>query len=115
MKYKLNELKKTRYYMLSMSEGVNPCTGETAAENDVIARQSVQDCCEYVMMILDKMIERCKRSRNRKCSDEITEGSYLLEWVELSDKPIGVNQLAGRINAVLGDNRRNIIAWFLII
>lgn len=122
------ELKRARYYMLAMSEGVNPCTGEDAAENDVIMQPQVQECCERIMMLLDKLItmknmekngKRRKRNKKRKFREanaliDITGISLntilnaLLDVIEITDEPVGPNELARRINAVLGSNVKHI-------
>ena len=127
------ELKRARYYMLAMSEGVNPCTGEDAGENDVIMQPQVQECCERIMMLLDKLIitknmekTETKRKRKKKKKRNFREtDSYidimdisldtilnaLLDVIEITDEPVGPNELARRINAVLGNSVKCITGY----
>ena len=114
--YDLAKLKNARFYMLAMAEGVNPCTREFAPETDVIAIPSVQEQCEYVMGVLDELIEiatemdtKKKRSRAKRRNKAKRQKIELpSNIIELSDSYIGPCELADRINAVLGANTRRL-------
>ncbi len=113
----LKALKLARYYMSAMSDGINPLNGEYVAENDTIANERVQKCCAYMVDVVDKIIENGgymklefidKPRCTRKQRDEFIRTSLNKSEIVLSNEPIGVNELARRINAVFGKDIRKI-------
>lgn len=99
-------LKHARFYMSAMSEGINPLTGEYAPPGDTISQERIQKCCAYVVEQLDKLIVQNGSASPRKLPFSITPQQAA--QVQLSQTPIGVNDLAKRINAVTAKNMRNI-------
>lgn len=99
-------LKRARYYIAAMSEGINPLTGEFVPSGDTVAEERIQKCCEYVAGILGKLIENGGCFDDEKIPFSITQ-RRLME-VNTSKEPIGINELAKRINAVKAKNMRSI-------
>ena len=90
-------LKRAKLYMTAMSEGINPLTGEYVPEGDSISQPRIQKCCEYVAGLIDKMI-----TKQEKSPFAITPQQCL--QVRLSQTPIGISDLAKRINAATPKN-----------
>lgn len=110
--YDLAKLKNARYYMLAMAEGVNPCTREFAPETDVIAIPSVQKQCEYVIGVLDELIEIATEKGRKKQRSRAKRKRHNIKLpagiIELSETPINPSDLADRINTVLGEKTKKL-------
>ena len=109
----LKILKLARFYMSAMSTGINPLTGEFVPENDSLSNERIQKCCEYMVQLVDKVIEnngyidtKSKPIKQKRKKFFITPSQ--INEIRLSDVPIGVNELAKRINAVIDENMRGI-------
>ena len=103
--------------MSAMSDGINPLNGEYVAENDTIANKRVQECCAYMVKVVDKIIENDgymtpesidKPHRAGRRRDEFIRTSLNKSEIVLSNEPIGVNELARRICAVFDKDIRKI-------
>lgn len=99
-------IKRARHYMAAMSDGINPLTGEYALSGDTISQERIQRCCAYVVEILDKLIENGGSFNAEKIPFAITPNQCAA--VKISDIPIGINDVAKRINAVTPKNMTNI-------
>lgn len=53
----IKALKRAKYYMAAMADGINPLTGEYAEKDDTISQEKVQECCAYISELLNKIIE----------------------------------------------------------
>lgn len=104
--YDMKILKHARHYIAAMADGINPLTGEFAAQDDTISQERIQSCLSQVAEILDELIERGGSFGNRKMPFSITDDQ--LRLVKISDEPIGINDVAKRINDVLPKNTRGI-------
>lgn len=98
----LKVLIHARQYIASMACGINPLNGEYAPEGDTISNERIQKCCSYVEQILTRVIENGGVGANQKRKFAITPVQK--SAIKLSAEPIGVNELARRINAVTDKN-----------
>lgn len=96
-----------RHYISSMANGINPLNGEYAPPNDTISQPRIQKCCAYVADMLDKVIENGGELGKPKIKSFSLTPKQLCQ-VKISDEPIGVNELARRINSVTDKNMRGI-------
>lgn len=99
-------LKRARYYISAMSDGINPLTGEYAGSDDTISQERIQKCCAYVAELLDKLIENGGLGHAKKMPFSITPQQ--VRQIHISQQPIGINDVAKRINAVTAKNMRGI-------
>ncbi len=103
----LKVLIHAKHYIASMSDGINPLNGEYAPQGDTISQERIQKCCAYVADILDKLIKNGGEIGARKKQPfSITQRQ--LAQVKISDKPIGINEVAKRINCVTESNMKGI-------
>lgn len=102
----LKILKHARHYIAAMADGINPLTGEYAPPNDTISEERIQKCCRYVKEILDKLIESGGSVKPQKVPFSITPQQ--LTEVHVSAEPIGINEIAKRINSVTPKNMTGI-------
>lgn len=100
-------LKHARHYIASMAEGINPLNGEFAPEGDTISQERIQKCCAYVTGLLDKLIQNGGNvGTPHKVNFEISREQ--IGRVEVSQIPIGINDIAKHINAVTDKNMKGI-------
>ena len=100
----LKTLQRARMYIAAMSCGVNPLTGEKVSETDTLANDRIQKCCGYVVEILDGLIKK-QVSRN-KIPFCVTQQQA--EQIFISSDPVGINEIAKRINTVTDSDMTNI-------
>lgn len=105
----LRVLKHARHYILSMAQGINPLNGEFAPDGDTISQERIQKCCDYVAGLIEKIIENNgeigKKAINKK---EFSITPQQISRVNISEIPIGINELAKRINATCEKNMKGI-------
>ena len=105
----LRVLKHARHYILSMAQGINPLNGEFAPDGDTISQERIQKCCDYVAGLIEKIIENNgeigKKGINKK---EFSITPQQISRVNISEIPIGINELAKRINATCEKNMKGI-------
>lgn len=98
--YDLKLLKRAKLYVDAMSQGINPTNGEYVKETDSLSQDKIQSCMAYISQILNDVIQK----NERKQSGKRRPFSITFEQkarVKLSDEPIGINELARRINEVI--------------
>lgn len=100
-------MRRARLYMASMAEGINPLNGEYAPPDDTISQERIQKCCAYVAGLLDKLIQNEGMIGN-PVKKKFDANSLQLAKVNISAKPIGINEVAKRINAVVDKNMKGI-------
>lgn len=91
-------LQRAKFYADAMAQGINPTTGEYAAAGDSLSDPKLQRCMGYISEILSNVINNAYVKKVRE-NFRITPEQKAA--VLLSDSPIGVNELARRINAVI--------------
>ncbi len=92
---------RAKLYVSAMAKGINPTTGEYVSECDSLADQRIQRCMEYVLEYMER-----PRSAGRARPFSITPEQKAA--VQVSEEPIGINEVAKRINAVTGDGVKGI-------
>lgn len=98
--YDLKLLKRAKLYVDAMSQGINPMNGEYVKETDSLSQEKIQNCMVYISQILNDVIQRNERKQSGKRRPfSITFEQKAM--VRLSDEPIGINELARRINEVI--------------
>lgn len=97
--YDLKIVKRAKLYVDAMSLGINPLTGQYVDKNDSLAQKRLQDCMSYVSEMLNDLITNDGKVRRSRSKFAIT--SEQKRRVTLSNEPIGINELAKRINAVI--------------
>ncbi len=102
----IKALKKAKYYMAAMADGINPLTGEYAEKDDTISQEKVQECCAYISELLNKIIENGGLVQKKRLPFSITPEQK--NTVEISSEPIEIAKVAKRINAATEKNIRNI-------
>ncbi len=100
--YDLKIIKRAKLYVDAMSLGINPLNGEYVEENDSLAQKRIQDCMVYVSEMLADLIANDGKTPRRCEGEAFAVMPGLQEKFEFSEDPIGVNEIAKRINAVLG-------------
>lgn len=95
----LRLLRHAWHYIDLMSEGINPLNGEKAPAGDTIANEKIQRCFKYVAEVL----ERAGKAPEKKVvyKEKFSISPEQLSAVQLSEMPIGVNEIARRINETL--------------
>lgn len=106
--------------MAFMSLGINPLTEKRAKPDDCISSKEVQDCCKYVMEVIDSIIGNPKPSKYQQSVKPQKKKFFNLpyneaEYVEVTDEGITAAELASRINEHnIGTKKisaTRIIAW----
>lgn len=98
----LDIIKRAKMYIDKLSNGVNPIDNTTVGESDIVNNERISKCLCYVSEILEKVIANGgfeKKHRVKKIPFEITDEQ--LTAFEYSDTPIGITEIAGRINALV--------------
>lgn len=97
--YDLKIVKRAKLYVDAMSLGINPMNGQYVRKGDSLSQKRIQDCMGYVSEMLGDLIANDGRVRRAREPFAIT--SRQRAKIALSDEPIGVNEIAKRINAVI--------------
>lgn len=100
--YDIKLTKRAKLYVDAMAQGINPLNGEYVSENDSLSNQKIQNCMEFVSTILNDIISGGGKVKKNKAPFSITAEQKAN--VELSEEPVGVNEIAKRINAVIDIN-----------
>ena len=98
---------RAKNYAMSMSEGINPLNGEFAPEGDTISNERIKKYMSYVADVFDTLIKNggiIAEPKKRKLQLSGEQKNRII----LSDKPIGVNDMARRINSVKEKNMTGI-------
>ena len=96
----LKLLKRAKLYADAMSQGINPLTGEYVSKSDSLSQDKLQSCMQYISdMLSDRIRQMERKPKVKKAHFSITPSQKSM--VKLSDEPIGVNDIAKNINAVI--------------
>ena len=96
------QLIKTKGYMDSLAMGINPITGESAADGDVIHEPEMIRAFYCVADVLREIISsggNVSKVRGGKQPFEVSDD--MLEHFEYSDEPIGITEVGRRINLLI--------------
>ena len=104
----LETMIRAESYIRKMADGINPITGEPAADDDMVNNVRITRCLYYVSDILKQVIDNngviTKKSSGsgKKADFFITDGqrAALTEF----DRPAYISELAERINALTEEN-----------
>ncbi len=95
--YDIRILKRIRLFADAMSQGINPLTGEYVQDGDTVSEERIQKCMEYVVGIVDEIINNGIGNVKRDFSITPEEKARVV----LYNGEIGVNDMAKRINSVI--------------
>ncbi len=99
-------LKRAKFYMDSLADGVNPLTGEELDEDCEIAKDSFYRCFDYISGVLGKIIEEKSRPAERHGG---RANFYLspeaAKKVLVSAEAVGINTVAARINEIIDQSK----------
>jgi hypothetical protein len=96
----LERLERARYYMRSLADGIDPISGKLLPGDTVLNQVAMARCFFFVAETLDKLIAR------GGVPSSVAKGKFALSQeqqsaIEVTDEPVGINDLAKRINAVV--------------
>ena len=102
--YDLKMLKRAKLYADAMAQGINPLNGEFVSKDDSLSQGKLQICMGYISQVLNDVIKNHgtapkTSSKGKRASFSITTSQK--DAVQLSNEPIGINEVARRINAVI--------------
>ncbi len=97
--YDIKLVKRAKLYSDAMSQGINPLNGDYVRDDDSLAQERIQHCMVFISQILENVITGGGAVKKSKASFAITNEQK--SRIEISDEPVGVNELARRINAVV--------------
>lgn len=102
------EIEYAKSFIESLARGVNPLTGETVPDDEVINNVKVSRCLFYVVDVLERLCqgEYIKKENESKKPFFIEEGE--LEKFEYSDYGIAISEIVKRINNIISYNGRKI-------
>ena len=116
----LLKLKRAKDYMQALAEGVDPISGQEIPENDVANQVRLCRCFSYVASVLDKVIQNGGMvGGGAKVVVRLGLTEEQKQTVNLSERPIGITELAKRILAAAGVDRMrgvsgvHMAAWLL--
>lgn len=100
----LDTMKRAEEYIRKMADGINPLTGEPAADDDMVNNVRITRCLYYVSDILRQVIDnngvmKKKSGGSGKKADFFITDEQLAELTEF-DRPVFMKELADRINEV---------------
>lgn len=104
----LDTMKRAEEYIRKMANGINPITGEPAADDDMVNNVRITRCLYYVSDILRRVIDndgviKKKTGGSGKKADFFITDEQLAKLTEF-DRPAFVKELADKINAVTEAN-----------
>lgn len=104
----LDTMKRAEEYIRKMANGINPITGEPAADDDMVNNVRITRCLYYVSDILRQVIDndgviKKKTGGSGKKADFFITDEQLAKLTEF-DRPAFVKELADKINAVTEAN-----------
>ena len=98
-------LKKSKFYMEALSQGINPFTGEYF-DDSLLQNIKLQSCFDYISDVLADIIEMGGiNSVKRKKIGRFIITKEQSDKIAYSKEPIGINALAERINDVIDLNK----------
>ncbi|MCI8403317.1 MAG: hypothetical protein HFE49_00275 [Clostridia bacterium] len=100
--YDIKLVRRAKLYSDAMAQGINPLNGDYVNEHDSLSQEKIQNCMVFISQILDSVISSGGSVKKNKSVFSITPEQKAR--IELSDEPVGVNELARRINAVVDSN-----------
>lgn len=93
---------RAKTYIDNLANGINPLTGETVAEEDVVNNVRIARCLFFVSDVLERVLKNggtVKKQRKRKVSFTITDEQ--LSGFAYSDSPISLSQIIERLGALV--------------
>lgn len=98
-------LKKSKFYMEALSQGINPFTGEYF-DDSLLQNIKLQSCFDYISDVLADIIEMGGiNSVKRKKIGRVVITKEQSDKIAYSKEPIGINAFAERINDVIDLNK----------
>lgn len=96
-------LQRAKKCVDAMAQGINPFTGEIAKAPDSLSDERLQWCMGYVSQVLHNVTTHIKQERDpsKPKRTPFAISNEQKSKIELSNEPIGVNEIARRINAVI--------------
>ncbi len=97
-------LRRAKYYMDCLSNGINPLSGEELMPDCEITGESFEKCFSYISGVLGSEIERRQRrsvgeARSRRQKFYLSDDDK--QRVTVTDEPVGINTVAARINEII--------------
>lgn len=97
-------LRRAKYYMDCLSNGINPLSGEELMPDCEVKGESFEKCFSYISGVLGGEIERRQRrvvgeARARRQKFYLSDEN--MSKVIVTDEPVGINTIAARINEVI--------------
>lgn len=106
--YDIKLVRRAKLYADAMAQGINPLNGDYVNEQDSLAQEKIQNCMIFISQILDNVITGGGKVKKSKTSFSIT--SEQKSRIETSEEPVGVNELAKRINAVIDADKMRTVS-----
>lgn len=94
----LELLKHAKGYIEKMANGINPLTGETIPDNELINNVRISRCLFYVNDILGEVISSGGINNKRTRKRPFTITKELLNKFEYSNTPIPISTITGQLN-----------------
>lgn len=114
----IEEIKYAKAVIESLARGINPLSGETIPEDEVINNVKISRCLFYVVDVLEKLCEGEYSKKKKKTKTPLTIKEGELENFDYYDGGIAISDIVKRINDIVGYdgrkiNRGLIINWLI--
>lgn len=101
----LELLKHANEYILKMANGINPLTGESVSENDLINNIKISRCLFYVNGILNEVIKNSINGKQTKVSKKkFSIDRSDLDRYKFIEEDVSISKIVKRINDLKKDD-----------
>lgn len=94
----LELLKHAKEYIEKMANGINPLTGETVPDNDMINNIRISRCLFYVNSILGEVIENASKKSNKPKTIPFHLSQEELSKFEYTNEILSISMIVKKIN-----------------
>ncbi len=96
-------LERAKEYIVSLSNGVDPITRAQIPQNETVRNERISKCLKYVSKVLQQVIDNGGAVSRRVVGTPFEITDEELKRYKFSDDPIGINEIAKRINALVSE------------